>query len=299
MSRRAYVDAPVGDIEAATRVGERAARAWSLSDPVVLRIGMNAILRCGDVVLRVAVPTAPAEVSIALAHELRSRGISVAQPAHDGVFAEGEYAVTAWEYVESSGEPTDWSAVGEMVAAVHEIPTAALPAGLPLPSPCDLPWWEHDQLLDEVAEMIDDRALVGIRAAIDRHSDWDDFDGSDDNVLCHGDVHPGNVIMTSSGPVLIDWDLLCVGPRGWDHAPLMTWTERWGGAPGIYEAFAAGYGWSARDERYGEAFAELRLVSATLMRCRVALHHPPARAEALSRLEYWRGEQTAATWNAQ
>ena len=59
-------------------------------------------------------------------------------------------------------------------------------------------------------------------------------------MVCHGDVHPGNVIQSADGPVLLDWDLLCRGPAAWDHAPLMTWTERWGGEPGIYEAFADG-----------------------------------------------------------
>ena len=27
----------------------------------------------------------------------------------------------------------------------------------------------------------------------------------DDNELCHGDFHPGNIVLTSSGPVVIDW----------------------------------------------------------------------------------------------
>ena len=26
--------------------------------------------------------------------------------------------------------------------------------------------------------------------------------------MCHGDVHPGNVMMTEAGPLLIDFDLL-------------------------------------------------------------------------------------------
>ena len=27
----------------------------------------------------------------------------------------------------------------------------------------------------------------------------------DDNVLCHGDFHPDNILMTSQGPIIIDW----------------------------------------------------------------------------------------------
>ena len=65
--------------------------------------------------------------------------------------------------------------------------------------------------------------------SIERHSGWARFE---DRVVCHGDVHPGNVMMTADGPALIDWDLLCWAPAGWDHGPMMTWHERWGGSGG-------------------------------------------------------------------
>ncbi len=99
--------------------------------------------------------------------------------------------------------------------------------------------------------------------------------------------------------MLLDWDLLCVAPPAWDHAPLMTWTRRWGGEPGIYEAFAEGAGQSLRDDALAEAIAELRLVAATLMRVRAARSDPCAVDEAELRLRYWRGEADAPTWHAQ
>jgi len=79
----------------------------------------------------------------------------------------------------------------------------------------------------------------------------------------------------------------------------MRWTDRWGGAPGIYDDFAAGSGWSGFGDAHGEAFAELRLVSATLMRWKVALVDPAARPEAERRLGYWRGDLDAPAWSAQ
>jgi Ser/Thr protein kinase RdoA (MazF antagonist) len=118
-------------------------------------------------------------------------------------------------------------------------------------------------------------------------------------VICHGDVHPGNVIQSADGPVLLDWDLLCRGPAAWDHAPLMTWTHRWGGDAGIYESFAEGYGVSLRGDPLAEALAELRLVAATLMRVRAARQNPAAAAEAELRLRYWRGEPDAPQWHPQ
>jgi thiamine kinase-like enzyme len=112
-------------------------------------------------------------------------------------------------------------------------------------------------------------------------------------------VHPGNVVATAQGAVLLDWDLLCTGPAAWDHAPLMTWTQRWGGAAGLYEAFAAGYGRSMRGDGVAEAIATLRLVAATLMRLRAGRHDEAARDEAERRLRWWRGDTDAPPWHAQ
>jgi hypothetical protein len=98
--------------------------------------------------------------------------------------------------------------------------------------------------------------------------------------------------------VVLDWDLRCVGPVAWDHGPMMTWSSRWGGAPGIYEAFAEGYGTSLRGDWLGERIAELRNVAATLMRVRAGRTDPAAAAEAERRLRFWRGDPDAPQWTA-
>ena len=293
---RPYVDTRVTDVERADRVAESAASHWGLPRPVPLRRGMNAIYRCGDVVVRVATPSAPAECSIRLAEVLASRGVPVLSPSAHDVVADDEMTATAWPFVEDVGAPIDWTEVGRTVRRVHRLDVTSLPDGLPTPSPVSFPWWDFSSMLDAVGDRLDQRAADGIRIALDRHAGWDTFA---ETVVCHGDVHPGNVLVTSDGPVLIDWDLLCLAPPGWDHAPLMTWTQRWGGAPGIYEAFADGYGWSGRGDRSAEAFAELRLVAATLMRLAVAVERPEAMPEAERRLALWRGDPDAAVWTAQ
>jgi Ser/Thr protein kinase RdoA (MazF antagonist) len=35
--------------------------------------------------------------------------------------------------------------------------------------------------------------------------------------LCHGDIHPDNVIMTADGPRLIDWTFSIRAPAALDH----------------------------------------------------------------------------------
>ena len=47
----------------------------------------------------------------------------------------------------------------------------------------------------------------------------------DGNTLCHGDFHPGNIILTSNGPVIIDWMTVSQGVPGGDVARTSTILE--------------------------------------------------------------------------
>jgi hypothetical protein len=296
MPRRAFVDRPLADTEAAEQLARRAARQWGLVDPVMIRVGMNAIYATGSSVLRVSSPSAPAVASIHLAERLLEHGLRVTRPLQSDAIQSGDLSVTIWERIEPTGDPIDWVEVGRMIRHVHELDRSIIPADYPLPQPTDLPWWDFDALLDEVGEAIDEPALAGIIAAVQRWPQWRHFENS---VVCHGDVHPGNVMMSAEGPVLIDWDLLCLAPPGWDHAPMMTWASRWGGESGLYERMADGYGKSMYGDDDADAFAELRLVAATLMRVKAGLRNTAAMPEAQRRLAHWRGDPDAPTWRAQ
>jgi aminoglycoside phosphotransferase (APT) family kinase protein len=292
-----FVAAPVADVEAATRLAEQAAAQWGLASPVLMRVGMNALFAAGDdVVVRVGRPTCPAGAAPRLAEVLATAGIRV--PHHLDLEPIEREGMAAWAVrrEEAVGE-VDWAEVGELVARVHRIDPGSIRGHHPVPAASSFPWWRFDRLLAEVDDLLDPPARQGITASIARHGDWARRGAA--LVLCHGDVHPGNVIATAQGAVLLDWDLLCTAPAAWDHGPLMTWTERWGGEPGVYERFAAGYGRSMRGDDVAEALAELRLVAATLMRLRAGRHDTVARAEAERRLRWWRGDPDAPAWQAQ
>jgi Ser/Thr protein kinase RdoA (MazF antagonist) len=260
---------------------------------------MNALFAAGeDLILRVGRPTAHAGLAVDLVERLAEAGVPVPRAAWRDVVEHAGLSVTAWSRLVSNGRPIDWRSVGSAVRRLHGVGRDVLPAGYPVPSPASFPWWHFDSLFAEVEDLLDPAAARGLRAAIDRDAEWRRFDPGG-AVVCHGDVHPGNVMMTADGPVLIDWDLLCHAPPGWDHAPMMTWTERWGGRPGEYEAFAAGYGRSLHDDPTATAFARLRLVAATLMRVRAGRADPVAAAEAERRLRYWRGDPAAPQWRPQ
>ncbi|HYN33701.1 MAG TPA: aminoglycoside phosphotransferase family protein [Ilumatobacteraceae bacterium] len=293
---RAYVDTPVIDHPAAVVAARKAAAIWGLSDPVLMRVGMNAIFSSGPLVMRVSSPSVGARASLELVDVLAGHGLRVPEAARDDVVVSNGLSVTCWQRIEATGEPIDWRAVGAMVRLVHGLDAGELPPSVPLPSPSRLPWWDFDALLERTASVLDDPARRGIEATIEHHHDWQSFDGQ---VVCHGDVHPGNVMMSADGPVLIDWDLLCWAPPGWDHGPMLTWADRWGGGGFEYEAFAEGYGRSMASDPATLAFAELRLVAATLMRLAAGMTNPAAMAEAELRLRYWRGDPEAPAWTAQ
>lgn len=295
---RPFVDRPVVDLGAAAGAAAVAARRWALDEPVPLRTGMNALFRTGAVVLRVGHATAPP----ALAHELATRliaaGLPVVPPLAGWAESVNGFAVTAWRHVEPSEAEIDWREVGRIVRRVHSLSGLVVPAGYPTPDPTGFPWWQFDELVEELTDDIDPSAVAGLRRAIE-HFAPALAEVRKGRTVCHGDVHPGNVMMTDAGPLLIDWDLLCCSIPQWDHAMLLTYSSRWGGAPGVYERFASGYGDSFAGDRLAGALAELRNVAATLMRVRAGRSDPAARVEAERRLRYWRDDPEAPTWRAQ
>lgn len=295
---RPFVDQRVVDLESARRAAATAAREWALAEPTLLRRGMNAIYVCGHEIVRVGRATAPAAASHDLAAVLADHGVPVAAPAAEHTMDIDGFAVTGWEQIRGDELPIDWVAVGAAVARIHTIDPSEIPAAYPIPSPTTFPWWDFDTLLDSVADRIDADALAGLGRTIRAGRSWRDDIGRG-AVVCHGDVHPGNVLMTGAGPVLIDFDLLCHAAPAWDHAMLTTYATRWGGTADVYPAFARGYGRSLADDELTASIAALRNVAATLMRVRAGITDDAARAEAERRLRFWRGDPAAPQWLAQ
>lgn len=297
---RPYVDHPIGDLAVARAAAGAAVEDWGLTGELrLLRAGMNALFVAGSeaVVVRVGWATAPARLAHQLALNLRAAGLLVPEPIPGWTSDVGGLAVTAWRRVGEVRMAVMWEEVGAAVRRLHELPSSVVPEGYPTPSPREFPWWDLRRLLADVEAELDPAARQGLAACIRRNQPLlDAVDG--DPVICHGDVHPGNVLMTSSGPMLIDWDLVCRADRAWDHAALATWHRRWGGHASDYRRFAEGYGQALDDRPLTVALGELRNVAATLLMVAAARHEPPAAAaaEAALRLRYWRGDPEAPMW---
>lgn len=302
---RPFVDRPVRDDAATTALAREAAAVIGSPSPQLVRTAMNAIFRSGDVALRVSHTTAPAAVAYDLADALVDAGLRVTRPhASRVVVTSDAMSVTAWEWLDGTPAPTapdDWHAVGAMVARLHQLGSTLVPDAYPLPSCRSFPWWDFETQLADTNDTIDVVAQAGLESAVSRHA-WALLRAGDvsSHVVAHGDIHPGNVIESSAGPVLIDWDLLCSAPPEWDHAPLVSMTAYWGTPIGTLEAFRAGYRTGRHrevDVELVDALATLRAVAATLMRVRAEGPGRDPDGEAARRLRCWRNDPDVPVWS--
>lgn len=292
-----YVIQPPQDASLATAAAAEAAARWGLQAPEHLRTGMNVLFTAGDeVVLRVSRPTAPASQAVWLMSALARQGVRVPRILRPEPIEAHGLTVFAVEQLHPVGE-IDWREVGSMVRRVHDWPTFEVRGRYPLPKADGFPWWNVSAAFAEVDDLLDDEARDGLRTAISAHGDWRERVPS--RVVCHGDVHPGNVVQTADGAVLLDWDLLCHAPAAWDHSTVLTWPRRWGGEPTMYERFADGYGRSLEGDPLTESLATMRNVVATLMRVRAGRVNLTAAEEAERRLQFWRADPDAPVWRAQ
>jgi len=258
---------------------------------------MNALFLSGDnVMLRVSHTTAAPAQAAWLLGQLADRGVRAPLLLHSEPIVVADLAVLAIERIRPDGD-IDWVNVGAQIRRVHQWPIDEVRGSYPMPRGDDFPWWRTSAILEEVDDLLDDGARDGLGAAIRAHGDWRSRVTT--RVVCHGDLHPGNIIQSANGPVLLDWDLACHAPAAWDHAMLMTWSSVWGGDPTAYDRFAEGYGQAMRDDSLAQSLAMMRNVTATLMRLKAGRTDPAAADEARRRLQYWRGDPNAPAWVAQ
>jgi uncharacterized protein (TIGR02172 family) len=99
------------------------------------------------------------------------------------------------------------------------------------------PWrlWRHARSLAELHVKIHQQSIPGLPSYKDRlHYDIRNTSHLSEDLrhralslldtlpdgqnVCHGDFHPGNVLMTANGPIVIDWMTACSGSRWTDLA---------------------------------------------------------------------------------
>jgi Ser/Thr protein kinase RdoA (MazF antagonist) len=285
--------------ERASRLAAEVARRHGITDPVQpLRTGANDVFLAGDVVVRVAPPSAEVSGQVDLARWLVSEGFPVAAPLADPVVVDG-VKLSLWEYIRADEDrPIDFRQLGALIARLHQVAPDRLKDAVALPFCGDAGWLAVEQNLERAAEaeVVDAAGLAALRGECVRLHDWRDRARREALVVCHGDVHPQNVLMRGKEVVIVDWDAICLGPSAWDHAALMTWEDRWGGAPETYADFARGYGADLRESSLARELAALRLLAPTINMIIDGARNPSSAAEAKLRMRYWLGDPAAPMW---
>jgi aminoglycoside phosphotransferase (APT) family kinase protein len=124
--------------------------------------------------------------------------------------------VSLWARIETTtDEPVDDAALASVLPLVWD-GLATVPAELP----------GYEATLENAEQTLRDDALMGALDRVDlallRRSFArfrDDVAGQVSGRLpLHGEPHAGNVLVAAGGPVLIDFEGACTGPREWDLA---------------------------------------------------------------------------------
>jgi spectinomycin phosphotransferase len=156
------------------------------------------------------------------------------------------YALAVFPFVE--GVPGTWGgfetdadrlAVVDLVAAVHRVPVGARAVGLDISGrehleaalrDLDVPW-TGGPLAEPTREAMRSAApaLVDLLAFADRRRVEAEERGVH-SVVTHGEPHSGNIVRTSGGPVLVDWDTVALAPPERD-----LWMLNGDGMPELYQ----------------------------------------------------------------
>lgn len=125
---------------------------------------------------------------------------------------------------------------------------------------------------------------------------WDHASAGSGLVVVHGDLHAGNVLVTTDGPVLADLELSGRGPAGYDLVPAVVAVRRYGAPPDSLAAFLDGYGAVLPPAEELEPMVELHELWVTAWAVANRRLDAAHGAEALLRLARWRTGASARPW---
>ena len=114
--------------------------------------------------------------------------------------------------------------------------------------------------------------------------------------VVHGDAFLGNVIASASGPVLCDFDGVCVGPREWDLVPVAVGAQRFDYAAGLHDDFVGGYGVDVTTWRGFPALRRLRELQLVTSVLPVLEANPALLPQWRLRVESLRRRDDAVRW---
>ena len=264
------------------RIGSNAVY-WLRQRSVVARIARRTD-QLDDVVREVAVSRWLHEVGVPAVHAL-----DVSQP----VVAEG-HPVSVWESVNDREEYGSTTELGELLKALHALPT---PSDIDLPTldPFDRLRWriDHATVLDA-----EDRAFL-----TSRHAELMSAYSKLDYVLAegaiHGDASVGNVLRGRDGTVVLaDLDGFASGVREWDLIQTAMYCERYGWhTREEYDAFVSAYGFDVMTWSGYSVLADIKELSMVTWMAQNAGSNERAVGELAKRVRSLRTGESRTDWS--
>ena len=264
----------------------------------LFRIGENAIfmLRRDGIVARVARSDGhlqKVEKELAVARWLASNDYPAVRVAEEiteqPVHADGRL-VTFWGLVDDSGKAS-YEDLGKLLHDMHALPApdfelpkftpfSAVPGRLANPGSADLAAVEF---LTNLYHDVDTR-YAGLEFAVPLG-------------VIHGDAHRGNVIATSSGPVLTDFEVVSWGPREWDLTPTALSMDRFGLPRETFEKFSLNYGFDVTQWHGYPVLRSVRELTMVTWLMQLIDVSPDRRAEFEHRVASIREGRTTESWH--
>jgi Ser/Thr protein kinase RdoA (MazF antagonist) len=267
----------------------------------LLRFGTSAIYRLHgtDLVARVARKEKDkSEISreMAICRWLNEQEFLAIDPADyistEPIEVEG-MLISFWHFVDIKDEPVSIEEFADLLKRFHQISSDY---------PGKLHRWNPMKLVA--------RDLHALRAAHtltqeDLSMLWEWRDYLDEQLFnvktklgegpLHGDAHVGNCVKTDRGLMLLDFDLVCYGPREWDLTPAVLGPRRFNEPKENYWRFAEAYGYDVTKWPYFKLIALARELLTTTWRLQIEAV-TSAKDEGQRRLQYWRQEKNPPHW---
>lgn len=252
----------------------------------VVRDGAALLVRRGPVLVRVRQNSEAARDvarrEVQFASMLGAFGVPVTplvEPVDQPWLVAGN-VVSAWSWVERSSQSDDYD-LGLLARTLRErsaIAVALVPVFDPIRAVLEAV--DHVPAGDPEGDFVRRRAQDLAEAYAEAEAD-DPFGRS----IVHGDLHRGNVIDGSAGPVLTDFELTGAGGASYDAAPAIVSVHRYGGSQGALEQFLSGFGADPRSWPGFVAYTEVYELWTTAWAVGVRHRNPTWAAEARRRVE--------------
>ncbi len=252
-------------------------------DAVLLALGENAVFALGDLVVKVG-RSAPglierAEREVGIARWLAKEGVPAVRAAESEPRVVDGHPVTVWHRLGESVRPAEAADLAELIRRVHELPS-------PPAESFSLPPRELlggvERWLRLAGDAISASDADFLRARREAFSaEVRQLTPHLPKGPIHGDALPRNVLVTASGPVLVDLETFSSDFREHDLVVMALSKDRYGLDSAAYDSFVRVYGWDVRE---WEGCAVLRGARETAS-CAWVAQHAPTNPKALVEFE--------------